>query len=156
MRRKWYWSYLYYFLFSHRSFFFAIAIAVFNLLASFFVSVVHLFLAFSCYLLQNGCHSFSLLKAIAKSKGKLIAISFRAKKSDNYIWNNQETKQRTNKRYAIKKISAITSQEAKKKIPYCYHNIEKKIIISDSTKIISPFGCTNIIFVDFILWSSRN
>ena len=37
---------------------------------------------------SNSCRSFTLLKALAKSNGNLIAIALRARKSDNYRYRD--------------------------------------------------------------------
>ena len=67
---------------------------------------------------SDSCSSFSLLKAIAKSKGKLIAIALK-RKSDNYPSCNSNyrkrkkgKKQRNYTKNEAKKIRSITLQGA--------------------------------------------
>ena len=70
----------------------------------------------SNYCDSNSCRSFTLLKALAKSNGNLIAF-----KSDNYryrdSWKSDNFRKEAIK---LRGLRVITLQ-----VQYCYHNIEK-------------------------------
>ena len=101
----------------------------------------------SNYCDSNGCRSFALLKALAKSNGYLFAIA-RARKSDNYrfrdSWKSDNFGERAIKKELIQKrmqrgLRVITLQGAIEKFEWL-----------DSTIIISYFGGRNNIFADCI------
>ena len=62
----------------------------------------------SNYCDSNSCHSFALLKALAKSNGNLIGIAFyrNSWKSDNFRRKPSKKKQRTDSKKDAKRIKS--------------------------------------------------
>ena len=70
--------------------------SLFTFFNCFFSVLLSLNFRFSNYFGSNSCRSFTLLKAIAKTKLKNFTIAY---KKDNYRASNKEKKQRTNTKY---------------------------------------------------------
>ena len=112
--RQQYWTFLYCSPVSYRSSNFAIAKVV-ALCFNFCMSFIDWFIASLLYCFpynyrssnycdSNSCRSYTLLKALAKSSGNLIAIAFKSEKERNYryrdSWKSENFRKEANKKEA--------------------------------------------------------
>jgi hypothetical protein len=67
------------------------------------MSFVDWFMASFLYCFPYSCRSFTLLKALVKINGNLIAIALRASKSDNYRYRDSWKSDNFRKEAIIKK-----------------------------------------------------
>ena len=83
-----------------------VKVVALNLFASFFVLV--LYIDWWLYRSFNySCRSFSILKTIAKSKGKLIAITFKIEKSDNCCYCDSQKSDKCRKDIKVRIIPKL-------------------------------------------------
>ena len=105
--RKINWCPIKIFIFQYRSSNLAVVkVVALNLFAFFFVLV--LYIDWWLYRSFNySCRSFSILKTIAKSKGKLIAITFKSEKSDNCCYCDSQKSDKCRKDIKVRIIPKL-------------------------------------------------